>query len=108
MVSRGGIMLMSLTPKGDGSIDPQGVDILKGMGAWLKPNGEAIYGTRRWHTAAEASYRYDYLQKGKGGYRWDFRRVTAEDIRYTRSKDNTKLYAIALGKPESGKSVMAA
>ncbi len=47
-------------------------------------------------------------KKGKGGYRWDFRRVTPEDIRYTKSKDNTKLYAIALGKPESGKSVMTA
>ena len=52
MVSRGGIMLMSLTPRGDGSIDPQEIEIMKGIGTWLNTNGEAIYGTRKWKVSS--------------------------------------------------------
>ena len=111
MVSRGGIMLMSLTPRGDGSVDPQAVEIMKGMGAWLKLNGESIYATRRWKIAAEGptemiGFKKGKAKKGSSGFRWDFRRVTAEDIRFTRSKDNKTLYAIALGQPENGKSLV--
>ena len=111
MVSRGGIMLMSLTPRGDGSIDPQSIEIMKGMGAWLKLNGEAIYATRTWHTPAEGPTKMIIFKKGKAkkgssGFRWDFRRVVAEDIRFTRSKDNKNLYATALGKPKSGTSII--
>ncbi len=107
MVSRGGIMLMSLTPRGDGSIDPQSVEIMKGMGAWLDANGEAIYATRKWKIAAEGPTNMMRIKKGgnkKGevAYRWDFRKIDAKDIRFTRSKDNTKLYATVLGNPESG------
>jgi alpha-L-fucosidase len=104
-------MLMSLTPRGDGSIDPQSIEIMKGMGAWLKLNGEAIYATRTWHTSAEGPTKMIIFKKGKAkkgnsGFRWDFRRVVAEDIRFTRSKDNKTLYATALGKPESGTSII--
>ena len=111
MVSRGGIMLMSLTPRGDGSVDPQAVEIMKGMGAWLKLNGESIYATRRWKIAAEGPtemiiFKKGKAKKGSSGFRWDFRRVTAEDIRFTRSKDNKTLFAIALGQPENGKSLV--
>ena len=65
MVSRGGIMLMSLTPRGDGSVDPQAVEIMKGMGAWLKLNGESIYATRRWKIAAEGPTEMIVFKKGK-------------------------------------------
>ncbi len=111
MVSRGGIMLMSLTPRGDGSIDPQSIEIMKGMGAWLKINGESIYATRKWHTPAEGPTKMIIFKKGKAkkgssGFRWDFRRVTAEDIRFTRSKDNKTLYATALGNPKNGTSTI--
>ncbi len=107
MVSRGGIMLMSLTPRGDGSIDPQAVEIMKDMGAWLKLNGEAIYATRKWKIPAEGPtpmiiFKKGKQKKGSTGYRWDFRKLNAQDVRFTRSKDNKKLYATVLGAPESG------
>jgi len=111
MVSRGGIMLMSLTPRGNGSIDPQSVEIMKGMGAWLKLNGESIYATRKWHTPAEGPtpmiiYKKGKAKKGSSGFRWDFRKLAPEDIRFTRSKDNKTLYATALGNPKNGISVI--
>jgi hypothetical protein len=38
---------MNIGPRGDGTIDPPDLKILKGIGAWMKVNGEAIYGTTR-------------------------------------------------------------
>ena len=101
-VSRGGIMLMSLTPRGDGSIDPQEIEIMKGIGNWLKLNGEAIYATRKWKIPAEGPTNMHKYVKRKKGYRWNFRELGAKDVRFTRSKDNRKLYATVLGNPESG------
>jgi alpha-L-fucosidase len=46
IVGGDGNMLLNIGPRPDGVIDPAQVDLLKGMGAWLKVNGESIYGTR--------------------------------------------------------------
>lgn len=45
--ARGGNLLMNVGPMGTGEVDPVDVKILKGIGAWLIPNGEAIYGVER-------------------------------------------------------------
>ena len=34
--------------KPDGAIEPACVEMLKEVGAWMKANGEAIYGSRAW------------------------------------------------------------
>lgn len=46
VVSHGGNYLLNIGPKGDGSVVPYESEILKGIGQWLKRNGDAIYGTR--------------------------------------------------------------
>ena len=45
VVSHGGNFLLNIGPRGDGSVVEFESDVLKEMGAWLKENGEAIYGT---------------------------------------------------------------
>ncbi len=45
VVSRGGNYILNIGPEGDGSVVPYEADVLRGIGAWLAPNAEAIYGT---------------------------------------------------------------
>jgi len=45
IASKGGNYLLNIGPKGDGSVPEESVKSLLAMGAWMKVNGEAIYGT---------------------------------------------------------------
>ncbi|XP_058790629.1 alpha-L-fucosidase-like [Phymastichus coffea] len=47
-VSTGGNLLMNVGPTKDGIISPIFEERLRGMGRWLKTNGEAIYKTKPW------------------------------------------------------------
>ena len=52
--SRGGSYLLNVGPDGKGIIPKPSADILREVGAWLKTNGDAIYGTK-----AVQGYPYD-------------------------------------------------
>ncbi len=41
-----GNLLLNVGPMPDGRIEPRQVEVLSGMGAWLRKYGESIYGTR--------------------------------------------------------------
>jgi alpha-L-fucosidase len=45
IASKGGNYLLNVGPKPDGTFPQESIDILKGMGEWMKINGESIYGT---------------------------------------------------------------
>ncbi len=45
IASKGGNYLLNIGPKGDGSVPEESVKSLAAIGAWMKINSEAIYGT---------------------------------------------------------------
>ena len=45
IASKGGNYLLNIGPKADGSVPEESVRALRAMGAWMKVNGESIYGT---------------------------------------------------------------
>ena len=45
VASRGGNLLLNVGPAPDGTIQPEFQDRLRRIGAWLRTNGEAVYGT---------------------------------------------------------------
>ena len=57
-VSRNGTMLLNLTQHGRGDLDPQVIVICKDIGAWLKINGEAVYGSRPFEVFGDNSVCY--------------------------------------------------
>jgi alpha-L-fucosidase len=57
-VCRNGAMLLNLTQHGRGDLDPEVVRTAKDIGAWLKVNGEAVYGSRPFEVYGESGVCY--------------------------------------------------
>lgn len=53
IVSKGGNYLLNNGPGPDGELNQTAYTRLKEIGAWMKTNGEAIYGTRMYKVFAE-------------------------------------------------------
>jgi len=95
VVSKNGNLLLNVGPRSDGTIPEEVQQVLRDVGAWLRVNGEAIYGTRPWKVFGEGP-----TQVVAGSFHdTDTRPYTAQDFRFTR-KGNV-VYAIELGWPSS-------
>jgi len=95
-VSKNGTFILNIPGRPDGTIDSKERRIVEEIGAWMKINGEAIYATRPWKVYGEGPTAIK-----QGSFQGDsIKRMTARDIRYTRNKAGTVVYAITLGWPE--------
>jgi alpha-L-fucosidase len=82
-VAKGGGLEIGIGPSAHGEFHPEAIRQMKGAGAWLKVNGEAIYATR-----------------SREGTLWS----EGDTVRYTRSKNRRFVYAILTEWP--GKQVV--
>jgi alpha-L-fucosidase len=86
IVSKNGNLLLDVGPEADGTIPAVQMDRLVKLGAWLKQNGDAIYGTRPWT-----------LGSAMNKPRAEGKTADGTGVRFTSKGD--KLYAILLAKP---------
>jgi alpha-L-fucosidase len=86
IASKGGNYLLNVGPKSDGTFPQESINILKGMGEWMKVNSESIYGT----TASP------------------FAPVSWGRITKKESKGNTILYLHVFDWPKDGKLITPA
>jgi alpha-L-fucosidase len=100
IVSKNGNLLLNIGPRSDGTIPEEVQRVLRDVGAWLKINGDAIYGTRAWKIYGEGPTKVT-----EGAFHdTDTQPYTAEDFRFTKKGD--VLYAIELGWPSHREAVI--
>ncbi len=100
VVSKNGNLLMNIGPRADGTIPEEVQQVLRDVGAWLKINGDAIYGTRPWKTYGEGP---THVVEGSFNDT-NTRPYTPEDFRFTTKGDT--LYAVELGWPSKPEAVI--
>ena len=52
-ISKGGNLCLNISPKADGTIPDDQQAVLKAVGAWLRINGDGVYGSRAWKVFGE-------------------------------------------------------
>jgi alpha-L-fucosidase len=102
VVSKNGNLMLNIPLPGSGTPDDDELSFVADFGRWMRTNGGAIYGSRPWtvygegpSTQGQAPLRDQGFNEGRN------KPYTAEDIRFVQK--NGKVYAFALGWPESGK-----
>jgi alpha-L-fucosidase len=83
VVSKNGNLLLNVGPMADGTVPAEQVTRLRAIGAWLRVNGAAIFGTRPW-TRSEGST------------------ADGTPVRFTASRDGATVYATVLGPLPAG------
>jgi alpha-L-fucosidase len=92
-VSKNGNLLLNVAPTAEGAIPDEQRDLLLSIGDYLRRFGESIYATRAWTLHGEGP-----TAMGGGSFTPPVA-GTERDIRFTRDKANTTLYATVLGWP---------
>jgi alpha-L-fucosidase len=107
IVSKNGNLLLNIPVRGDGTIDEDELKVVQGIADWMAVNRDCIFRTRPWKVFGEgpasggAKLSAQGFNEGKG------KPFTAEDVRFTQSKDGKTIYAIVLGAPTNGVSIKA-
>lgn len=96
-ISKNGRLLLNVGPTKDGRIDERDAAVLRGLGAWMKVNDEAVHGTGVWRMAQEGptlSVEGQFSDGKPASY-------TSRDFRFScRGKD---IYATCMVCPADGK-----
>jgi alpha-L-fucosidase len=111
VVSRDGNYAVNVSLRPDGSLDEGSRELLRQVGAWMKTNGEGIYGSKAWVKLGEGTSRVGKklrtLPSGQLGKAQANFRFGPKDFRFTTGKDGS-VYAFALAVPRPGSPVTIA
>jgi alpha-L-fucosidase len=111
IVSRDGNYVVNVSLQPDGSLDQGSKQLLRDVGAWMKINGEAIYGSKAWIKYGEgendAEGHLRSLPDGQLTEKQANFHFGARDFRFTVGKDGA-LYAFALETPAPGAQIKIA
>ena len=67
-VSRNGSLLLNLTQRGKGNLDPECIQIAQDIGAWLQVNGEAVYTSRPFEVSEDSNDAVEYTRNNGNVY----------------------------------------
>ncbi len=87
VVAKNGNLLIGVGPRPDGTVPENQQAPLRGLGAWLAANGEAIYGSRPWVVPESST-------------------TDGTPVRFTKSGDG--IYALVLGRPDDRRITLRA
>ncbi|MDQ5980452.1 MAG: alpha-L-fucosidase [Verrucomicrobiota bacterium] len=107
IVSKNGNLLLNIPLRGDGTPDDASLAVVEGIAAWMDVNREAIFGTRPWQIFGEGPASAGAALNAQGFNEDKGKPYTADDVRYTQSKDGRTLYVIGLVRPTAPVSVKA-
>jgi alpha-L-fucosidase len=102
IISRDGNFCVNIAMLPDGSLDASTQKMLKDMGAWMKINGDGIYGSHAWTTFGEGaggvikSTPSGFIGARQANFQFD-----PADFRFTVGKDGS-LYAFCMTVPPPG------
>lgn len=100
VVAKNGNLLLNVGPRSDGTIPDEARQVLLGIGAWLKINGEAIHGSRPWQYFGEGPTTSVTGTKSENPNKaW-----TPHDFRFTTK--GGALYAIGMERPADGAALI--
>jgi alpha-L-fucosidase len=103
IVSKGGNLLLNVGPTGKGNFPAQSGPIFEKLDAWMKVNGEAIYGTRPWRVFGENIVETDPVSEEKKAFHdAEFDGTPKDntpDIRYTRKGNTVYIFARSIQHP---------
>ncbi|HEY6375882.1 MAG TPA: alpha-L-fucosidase [Edaphobacter sp.] len=94
-VSKNGTFILNVPGRPDGTIDSKEIAVLDGVTSWMEVNGEAIYETRPWRISGEGPN----MVKAGSFQGESVNKLSEKDIRFTRNKGDSVIYAIVLGWP---------
>jgi alpha-L-fucosidase len=99
IVSKNGNLLLNILQKPDGTLDDENLHIVRCLAAWIKVNGEGIYGTRPWRLAGEGP-----TASAGGAFKEAAVEWTDRDVRFTAKGD--AVYAFLMKWPDDGQAVI--
>ncbi|MDQ2732888.1 MAG: alpha-L-fucosidase, partial [Armatimonadota bacterium] len=99
IVSKNGNLLLNIPQKPDGSLDEECDYLLRQMAAWMKSNGEGIFGSRPWQVPGEGPSSAEGGAFKEAALEW-----SSADFRFTQNGDT--LYAYGMRWPEDDQAVI--